>query len=511
MRQTMLYLLFLLAFVSVFAVGLAHATYRMTDGTCVAVFGQITAGNGTPVARASRLLAPELTMVEQPLLRRGDSVASAMNNWSMVGTINYYKWTGTMWQIVGNGGWSNNYVTPENAAALAALLDYPDSAAPPDFYAPPAIPMCQPKELECPDSDSDGVCDACDPAPDNSTAGGKKYLKGWYEINGQTVGYLTSHSPENASFDEISWTNAAVGAPGVSAVLGMGGADGFLFDSDEFIAAGGKYVYMQRPELISEMKCAPVQSLDQCSGACDEQIANQTAQEKVEDVPKENGMELTTDQKMDQHAALDPPDKCSDFYSRCQKACGGTAAVESQGCTSDSETGDVKAAICTCYHNGELQYADRWEDLASVQKEPVDNNPKADDVASGGTVSGTVDMGGPGTGAGDDGPSGGPVDRDGDGYDDGYQIGDRTVNYGPLMQGAGQLAGKFPFSLAKTAQEMARQFDAVGQCPQWTLPVFGHQLVVDLCIFDPVATIVRTLTAMVLGVVAYFGAMRLFM
>ena len=526
MRSTLLgQLLGLLAFVLVFGLGISYGAGcvpTMTE-SAYRVVGRCYVLRYTPGSDANVTLynsgAVDLDKANQlETCTPGYKQAGTDNSTSYAGMKNglyeYYMWNPTTseWKLVQQKTVNVANINKAGYFAHAVgifgelLTEHPSAVYPTGLGDQCGVPS-----RECPDGDSDGVCDACDPKPDDSSVGGRKHLKGWYEINGQTVGFLTSYSPENAIFDEISWTDAAISAPGVSAVLGMGGADGYLFDSDEFVAAGGKFVYLQRPELISEMKCAPVQSLDQCSGACDEQIANETAREKVEDVPEENGMEPTTDQKIEQHAALDPPDKCSDFYSRCAKACGGSAAVESQGCVSDSETGNVKAASCSCYHQGELRYAERWEDLASVQEEPVDNVPNADDVASGGTASGTVDMGGPATGAGDDGPSGGPVDGDADGHVDGYQMGDRTVNYGPLMQGAGELAGKFPFSLARTAQEMARQFDAIGQCPQWTLPVFGHQLVVDLCIFDPVATIVRTLTAMVLGVVAYFGAMRLFM
>ena len=142
----------------------------------------------------------------------------------------------------------------------------------------------------------------------------------------------------------------------------------------------------------------------------------------------------------------------------------------------------------------------------------MDNNPNVDDVATGGTVrvrrhglarygcrwGMTVQE----VGAPVDGDGGRPTLT-------GYQMGDRTVNYGPLMQGAGQLAGKVPFPWQRRLKEMARQFDAVGQCPQWTLARFSATSWLWICAFSiRWPTIVRTLTG--------YGsrrwpAMRLFM
>lgn len=510
MRTLYLQLLFILAFFVAFALGIstARAAY---PGECVHVFAYLTNTVNASTPKSNCVQAVNYSFGPESVSREIEYGSSL-------------TWTNTYHQVMywepalgATGGWtpapggvyspgSLPMISPPGTGAYAVPCStFSDACLKANGFS-----KCPDQEMECPDGDNDGVCDACDSAPGDSTKGGSKYLKGWLERNGETVAFLTSDSQENETFDNISWQDAAINAPGVYPTFGVGGGAGYLFDDEEFVAGGGKFVFLDQVEKVSDYNCRPVVSLDQCSGACEEQIANEDAKEQLEDVPPGQEMAATTEQKMEKHPTLAPPDKCDDFYSRCDKACGGNAAVESRGCVSDETTGKVVAAECQCYHTGSLKYAESWEQLNSVQVE-VNVGPTVGGVASGQSVSATVDMSNPGSGTGDDGPGGGPTDGDADGYADGYQMGDRTVNFGPLVQGAGAIGDRFPFSLATTIRDMANKFDSVGQCPQWELPVFGHTLVVDLCIFDPVAVFVRTLLGVVLGAATFFATMRLMM
>lgn len=488
---------FLLGFMLVFAWGVAYAAY---PGQCTRILytqgepdqanGSIYMYSGLDFDSAAGLLKPTGYGQHE---RNGSYYIRAM--------LYYYDidrwWNKSSTQ---NTRYVAGVSPPDGAVAIPDILQTTIDAA--------LGTGCGPNQ-ECPDSDSDGVCDQCDPNPEDSTKGLKEYVHGFYEYNGNVVAY--QHDDDADASNGYMFTMLDNSAPG--AVLGGGGG----IDEETFTKAGGTYTAFATGELVATRSCPPVTSQDECGelpcGYDFEDAAEDLGdwgnnQEDIDEAIK-GGQSAPPDleERAKDAPFLETPDRdCGSYNDMCAKACGGTAHVRNFGCAGDS--GQAKSVRCECREGEGAFYL--APEYGHALPEGSDPNPTIDGVVSGSSGSSTVDMGTPGSGQGDDGPGGGPTDGDADGTIDGYAAGERTVNFAPLMQGASELGGKFPFSLVTTAREMAEQFDAVGQCPKFDFSVMGHAMVIDLCMFDPVATIVRTLFGLVFAVGIYWAAMRFF-
>lgn len=339
---------------------------------------------------------------------------------------------------------------------------------------------------ECPDSDSDGTCDECDPFPNDSTMNGKHYAKGYYEYNGEIVAALTSSSESNDSYDYVTVFNRSF--PG--AIIGHGG-----IDEQTFIQSGGKFVVLNNPALLYEAKCPAVQSTDECEELTCEYSQGETGSDLG---IQSEGEDLEAQSVEDDAEYLYPDKTCEEYKTLCAKSCGGHNAVSNFDCT---EGGNMN---CQCNTGGEYTYLDHYGD--SAEPDPSSISPSTGDIIQGGSSSGSdiID--------GDTGLDGGPEDSDSDGYIDSYGgFGDRVVNYNPLLAAVSGIENKFPFSLVTTARDLVNNFNSSGSCPQFTLHLLSNDLVFDLCFLDPIATTIRVLFMFVLTASAFWCILRFFM
>lgn len=203
------------------------------------------------------------------------------------------------------------------------------------------------------------------------------------------------------------------------------------------------------------------------------------------------------------------PDKtCAQYRTLAERSCGGTSGVKNFGCT---EGASGKHVTVECVNDGYYEMAPDWDSLGQ-QFEGDDLNPDADDIEGTGTSTGSHNIGSSTTsGGGDTGPEGEGTDSDADGDIDGYQMGDRSLDYGPLLNATSNIASRFPFSIVSTFKNMGESFTAQGQCPSFTLPVWNQVVHFDLCAFNGVASLIRNLFSFILTAACFWGLIKFFM
>lgn len=344
-------------------------------------------------------------------------------------------------------------------------------------------------ETECPDSDSDGLCDACDEDPNDSTVGGDLYLKGYYQYNGETVGTLVSYSPSSTSYDTTrvnkEYSGDITEVPGY--VLGLGMPSHII--TRDFIDGGGQFIGLIQPEKITTVSCAPVTDIAACnSGICNFAPANASAAEKYPEVGE--SIKPTTEQKQENAPYLYPEKTCDEYRSLCTSSCGGTPMVQSFACSEGSS--GSRHVNCKCVHDGYYELAPDWNSLG-----PQTESTTGEDD----TGSGTVGTGTTTTGGGSATSAGGDQDIDGDGSVDGssYEYAEGKVDYSPMGAAFGRLGGKFPFSLRHTISDLYSSFRSSGSAPSYTYSIYGRSLTISLSAWNDIAQMVRSLFA--LGIV----------
>lgn len=346
---------------------------------------------------------------------------------------------------------------------------------------------------DCSDSDSDGLCDVCDDAPNDSTVGPTKYVRGYYELNdGTTVATIYSYSPTDKTNDLVTIDkkyNYPDKFPGLVYAVGMAS----YIDEKEFIKGGGRFAGLSKAEPVYTMTCNPVESLDQCSKAvCDQTNPELKILEKIEDV-EENGeaQDYPTEQKAADAPYLDLDKSCDELRTKCNSSCGAATNVKSFGCSEN------KHMVCECLNNGTWEVADDWDELGVTidQSVTTTNNyyGDGDSTTGGGSV----------TGVSDDGTGG---------FTGSYEYVEGSYNYDSFGSHYSNLASKFPFSLRTTIGSIYSDFKGSGAAPVYYYTIYGHSVTIDLSSFDDIAKMIRsifalgiTLSTMIMLIYLYVG------
>lgn len=397
-----------------------------------------------------------------------------------------YSWEGR--------GWTGMYVWEEMKDSILNATTIPITSH------PTTEGMICSEEIECPDSDSDGTCDACDVDPENSECGGDEYLKGYYQYNGQIVATISSCSASDDSYDIFRMNPGYSGnkteIPGYSVGLGMPST----ILADDFIAGGGTFTGLIEPEKTTTSNCGSVSNVNECPGSCQVEVANDDANEKV---PEDSEPEpASTEDKQDKAPYLNPDQPCDNHRARCANGCGSTAGVANFACS--ESTGHVLCECTPAAGDGGYELAPDYGSIGDNEAEGEDPAPDAGDIEDNASNTGSATI------EGDSGAGGGGVDSDQDGDIDGYEQGERSIDYGPLLQGTSLIASKFPFNLVTSLKEMAEQFMAPGQCPSFHLPIWNQTIDFDLCAFNGVASFIRTMLAFLLTAGAFWAVLSIF-
>lgn len=364
------------------------------------------------------------------------------------------------------------------------------TSSPFDIY-PSGIQNCG--QYDCADSDNDGLCDVCDDAPNDSTVGPTKYVRGYYELNdGTTVATIYSYSPTDKTNDLVTIDkkyNYPDKFPGLVYAVGMAS----YIDEKEFIKGGGRFAGLSKAEPVYTMKCNAVESSDQCSKAvCNITDGEPEILEKLEDV-EENGeaQAYPTEQKAADAPYLDLDKTCDELRTKCNSSCGAATNVKSFGCSEN------KHMVCECLNNGTWEVADDWDELGVTidQSETTTNNyyGEGDSTTGGGSV----------TGVSDDGTGG---------FTGSYEYVEGSYNYDSFGSHYSQLASKFPFSLRTTIGSIYSDFKGSGAAPVYYYTIYGHSVTIDLSSFDDIAKMIRsifalgiTLSTMIMLIYLYVG------
>lgn len=361
-------------------------------------------------------------------------------------------------------------------------------------------------QRDCPDSDSDGVCDACDAAPDDSTEGPDTYLHGYYTYGGKVV--AVQHGGSSNKDNGYYTTVLDRTVPG--AVIGGTGG----IDEETFVGAGGQYRALQEGQKVMSTSCPKVTDTAQCTpGGIDcihdypdagQDQALGDFEEVQPDIADGDTMPPGPDDVAEDDPYLDTPERdCPSYSSLCANSCGGSPSVARFACTEFD--GGKKNVACECNDEGGFWTSPDYGTGFDDSSEGEDGNPDADDIENKGhsTGSSTID--------GDTGTGGQPTDSDNDGDIDGYEQGERVVDFGPLMTGTGAMAQKFPFNLITSMKQLGDQFLASPECPSFSLPVWNQTITFDLCAFNGVAAIVRNLLGFLLTAACFWGVIKFFM
>jgi len=343
-------------------------------------------------------------------------------------------------------------------------------------------------EFDCSDSDSDGVCDQCDIAPDDSSMGKTGYVKGYYEYNGKMVAGLTSFSPENSTYDAIEIYEHDPEIPGY--VLGLGMPT--HINESEFLAGGGKFVALQTPEQTYEMSCPAVTSLDQCEQIeCEIKPVGSSATNELPNNGKGETEVAETGQKAEDAGMLDLDKTCDDLRSKCASSCGGSTNIQSFACSENEHM------VCQCLSNGSWELAKDWSEVGKQI-----------------TITETTTVPSYGTG---DSSSGGGSTTSVSGSSDGSLTGsygyvEGNINYDTLSSHFSQFNSRFPFSLRSTLGSIYSEFKGSGAAPVYTYSVYGKTVTIDLAAWNDIAKMIRsffalgiTLSTIVLLIYLYVG------
>jgi len=410
--------------------------------------------------------------------------------------VSFHVWRWTKNTSTGIYSWHKDntqlqlYVTPVHGQELYAKYHMGGSEWTPntDYSS-----GCATLPVNCADSDSDGLCDVCDDAPNDSTVGPTKYVRGYYELNdGTTVATIYSYSPTDKTNDLVTIDkkyNYPDKFPGLVYAVGMAS----YIDEKEFIKGGGRFAGLSKAEPVYTMKCNPVESLDQCSKAvCNITDGEPEILEKIEDV-EANGeaQAYPTEQKAADAPYLDLDKTCDELRTKCNSSCGAATNVKSFGCSEN------KHMVCECLNNGTWEVADDWDELGVTidQSETTTNNyyGEGDSTTGGGSV----------TGVSDDGTGG---------FTGSYEYVEGSYNYDSFGSHYSQLASKFPFSLRTTIGSIYFDFKGSGAAPVYYYTIYGHSVTIDLSSFDDIAKMIRsifalgiTLSTMIMLIYLYVG------
>lgn len=475
-------LYFLLGFIIVFSSGLSFAAY---PGVCSFVWSTVLSTSTNPLNYTEKIFSPNLTN------------GTITTSWGTYRSLKIAKnvQVQILWKDTAGGAWI------VKASATGQVLD--ESSLPGTLASTPPSSGCP--GTECPDTDSDGVCDACDSAPNDSTEGPDTYLHGFYTYNGRVVAVQHGGS---ANKDNGYYTTVFDSSVPGAVIGGSGG-----IDEDTFINAGGQYRSLQQGEKVMSTSCPEVTDSSSCSGELDcihdyPDAGKNEALGDFEEVQPEMSTGDTMPPGPDDIAQDDPfldtPERdCPSYSALCSNSCGGSPSVARFACSEFD--GGKKNVACECTNDGGYWTSPDYGTGFDESSEGEDGNPDADDIENDGkgTGSSTID--------GDTGAGGGSVDSDQDGDIDGYQQGERVINYGPLLNATSNIASRFPFSIVSTLKDMGDSFVSQGQCPSFSLPVWNQIIQFDLCAFNGVASLVRNLFSFILTAACFWGLIKFFM
>lgn len=344
----------------------------------------------------------------------------------------------------------------------------------------------------CPDSDNDGLCDACDEAPNDSKVGADVYLKGYYEYQGVVVASIISGSASNTSYDQIRFNNNRPISAFPGFVLGLNTPSSI--DEKTFAQAGGKFVALATPDKIATKACAQVPQGQSCgSSVCSQTVVDASGNAK--NPANATAQTPNTQQKMDDNNLLNTNRTRQERINDCANTCSSTGAV-----ASFAESGG--SYLCSCKSGGSVAlYANKAAE-GSLTGQPLDSlgNQLTSNAGASGTSSVTGHDVGLGTG----------TDTNADGKDDSYTgTGAHELDFKPLVTAAGSFGDKFPFSVIGNIGSMCSYLVASPQAPVFHPSIFGHTFDVDLSPFDSVVSFLRTLMELALTVAAFWGIMAL--
>lgn len=343
-------------------------------------------------------------------------------------------------------------------------------------------------ESSCNDSDSDGVCDQCDVAPNDSSMGKTGYVKGYYEYNGKMVAGLTSFSPENSTYDAIEIYEHDPEIPGY--VLGLGMPT--YINESEFLAGGGKFIALQTPEQTYEMSCPSVTSLDQCEQIeCEIKPVGSSATNELPNNGKGETEVAETEQKAEDAGMLDLDKTCDQLRSKCASSCGGATNIQSFACSENEHM------VCQCLSNGSWELAKDWSEVGkqiTITETTTVPSYGTGEISSGGGATTSV------SGSSDGSLTGS------------YGYVEGNINYDTLSSHFSQFNSKFPFSLRSTLSSIYSDFKGTGAAPVYTYSVYGKTVTIDLAAWNDIAKMIRsffalgiTLSTIVLLIYLYVG------
>jgi hypothetical protein len=87
---------------------------------------------------------------------------------------------------------------------------------------------------------------------------------------------------------------------------------------------------------------------------------------------------------------------------------------------------------------------------------------------------------------------------------------ERQFDWSPLLSATDDLSGKFPLSLFGDIRQEINRFQGTGSAPKLTISLMGNQTDIDLAIFDPIASVIRTLIAIAMTLACCWLMLRLF-
>lgn len=336
--------------------------------------------------------------------------------------------------------------------------------------------------ITCPDTDSDGLCDVCDDAPDDSTIGPDTYLKGYYELDGEIVATLVSSSSSSSSYDRILLNKSRQHTNFDGLCIGSCAP----IDEQSFIDGGGKFTALIDPKKIYSLSCSTVESgntcadticqMDDAPGRPDESLDKEDAEPII----------LEPDTKQQLAPYLNDQD-CSGRRSQCATACKSAFGVKSFTCSDDG-----KNSSCICDSGGQWNlYNDYSSSQTSIVNTSIDTDINTV-IGDGDTASG----GGAVTDAG----STSDTNSDGNPNNDQYNYIEGSLDFNRWGQAVSNLKSKFPFSLGSTFSSYYQSFNSSSSPAPFTYSIAGHTVSFDLSAWNNIAQMIRSMFAFGLAI-----------
>ena len=468
---------FLLGFFIVFAFGInAHAAW---PGQCQKIFYKID--HSAMASRANTQISYSsdtgiVSLPDFPWLAQ-DSMVDFL-----IVEVFYYE--------NGSWNWYKTFYPQFLQANTLTLISSINANLVTDFLPATLLAAFANCNVSCLDSDNDGVCDMCDDEPHNSAIAGDNYLKGRYFYENKVVAITTTGgAAAESNYEKITFYDRTF--PGY--ILGLGMPEGI--DEETFVKAGGKFVALDKPELMYTKSCTTVANLDQCENVpCN---YDQHLPESAGGDPSESDVVtvIPPASQKDDLGLYNPDVECDRRKYQCQNMCGGTEKVGGFGC---EESG---AYDCKCKEDGEIALYENYQDQ-SVNTEVIEN--------TGDALAGAADGSSTGNAGGVAGHFGTVSDTDGDGTADSYQASGVTeLDFSPLVQAAQGFRTKFPFSLIGSLGDLVDYIAADPVAPVFKPVFFGYECTIDLTLFDGIAAFLRGLFSLLLTVVSIWGLLAL--